>query len=173
MRHIKSTDIRAGFLLVLAIATVSFASFKIGRQKTDFENLQQLTELVRLSNQYSGMPSDSSLRKFLVNANIKFPHIVYAQAIHESNHFTSNLCVTNHNLFGMRYPGSRVTTAIGEVNGYAYYENWIDSVIDYALWFQTYAHKCQTDNDVYALLGHRYAKDPDYARMIKEIASSY
>lgn len=139
-------------------------------QLIEYEKQEQLT---LLSARYSGTITDSLLSAAIKAANIKFPYIVHAQAVYESANFRSGLFGRNHNLFGMRYPGSRVTTAIGEVRGFAYYDDWVDSLIDYALWFQTYAHKCKTDEDVYRLLDKQYALQPGYSGMIRRLAEQY
>jgi hypothetical protein len=82
--------------------------------------------------------SEEKLKQLLINLNVKFPDIAFAQARYESGNFgknkNANLFYSNHNLFGMRVAMSRPTTNIGEENNFAIYENWVMSVIDYAFW---------------------------------------
>ena len=63
----------------------------------------------------------------------KHKDIVVAQAILESGWFKSNNFKVNNNLFGMRYPHTRVTCSDSAINGYAHYPNWHMSVVDYYL----------------------------------------
>ena len=51
--------------------------------------------------------------------NIKFPEIVFAQALLESGELKSTVTKLNNNLFGMKYPYKRNTTAVGVRKGYA------------------------------------------------------
>jgi flagellum-specific peptidoglycan hydrolase FlgJ len=70
----------------------------------------------------------------ILNLDIKFPDIVLAQAVLESGNFESKVTKHNNNLFGMRMPKVRQTTAVGQRYGYARYYNWKESVKDYKLW---------------------------------------
>src|SRR5690554_5717238 len=42
------------------------------------------------------------------NYNFRFPHIVYAQALQETGHFTSNNFLKYNNVFGMKVAKSRI-----------------------------------------------------------------
>ena len=95
-------------ILLVLLATTMFASARTPNQREVYE------ELVRL--------------------DVKFPDIVLAQTILESGNFSSKVAKQNNNLFGMRMPKIRETTAIGQRYGYARYYNWKESVKDYKLW---------------------------------------
>ena len=95
-------------ILLVLLATTMFASARTPNQREVYE------ELIRL--------------------DVKFPDIVLAQTILESGHFVSKIAKQNNNLFGMRMPKIRETTAIGQRYGYARYYNWKESVKDYKLW---------------------------------------
>lgn len=79
-------------------------------------------------------PNQREVYEELVRLDVKFPDIVLAQTILESGNFSSKVAKQNNNLFGMRMPKVRETTAIGQRYGYARYYNWKDSVKDYKLW---------------------------------------
>lgn len=72
--------------------------------------------------------------KEIVRLNIKHPDVVIAQAMLESGNFKSNLFQKNNNIFGMKYPRQRSTTAAGNRYGQSFYKNWYDSIKDYKLW---------------------------------------
>lgn len=80
------------------------------------------------------IPSHKEVFATIVNAGIKFPEVAFAQAILESGHFRSKIAKQNNNLFGMRMPNKRQTTAIGTKYGYAKYKSWQASVEDYKNW---------------------------------------
>jgi len=59
---------------------------------------------------------------------------VVAQTAHETAGYTSNIFKKNNNLFGMKYAGQY--NAAGEKNGYAYYNNYTQSIYDFIQWVQ-------------------------------------
>ena len=69
-----------------------------------------------------------------VKNRIKYPDVALAQSMWETGHFKSNVFKSNFNLFGMKKPEKRPTTATGENRGHAQYKNWVDSVKDYKMW---------------------------------------
>jgi len=89
------------------------------------------------------------------------PLIIMAISAHETNNFTSTVYHNNNNLFGMRMPKSRETTALGDTNadGYANYANIEDSIEDFVLWFQSNGLSMSftsTDEIVTAMHQHKY-----------------
>jgi hypothetical protein len=115
------------------------------------------------------------LYQTIVLMGIKFPDIVFAQSILESGHFKSNLAKTNNNIFGMKLPKVRETTAIGKgKSGYAKYESWIHSVEDYSYWQN---HMVKNDNisrsEYFYLLGKVYATDKNYVSRLKRKIIEY
>jgi uncharacterized FlgJ-related protein len=112
----------------------------------------------------------------IIEKNIKFPEVVFAQAVLESGHFKAPIFTTKNNLFGMRVPKKRETTAINKgKKGYAKYHSWDSSVEDYLLWQQfTLKNKSQLTKSQYlSLLGRIYAKDKDYVLTLKKVMSKY
>jgi len=101
--------------------------------------------------------------------NVKFPHIVYAQSILETGYWNSKIFVENNNLFGMKSASSRITTSRCNVNGHAYYNNWKESLYDYALYQSSYLRKIKTEDEYLNYLSNSYAGDPGYVRKIKSI----
>ena len=96
---------------------------------------------------------------------IKFPEIVIAQIKLETGYLTSDLLVSNNNLFGMRYPRQRETTAKRDLGGYSYYDTWIHSILDYKIWQDKY----YKDGDYYQFLNRIYAEDTIYINKLKQI----
>lgn len=111
--------------------------------------------------------SDKIAFDFMVEAGIEHPHIVLAQMKLESGNYTSKLALENNNYFGMKQPRRRLTTSLGEKNGYASYKSWVHSVLDYALWQKEYA-KQLTENQYLDSLS-KYAEDKKYILKIKKL----
>jgi uncharacterized FlgJ-related protein len=106
------------------------------------------------------------LKNYLEQLNVKYPDIVMAQAELESGGFTSKLFRENNNMFGMKISTSRPTTQNGEQNGYAYYNTWRESVLDYAMYSATYLNKIKSKPEYLQYLGEHYAEDSCYVKKI-------
>jgi flagellum-specific peptidoglycan hydrolase FlgJ len=105
----------------------------------------------------------------IIKTGVKFPEIVFAQAVLESAHFKSPLFERANNLFGMQYPIKRETTAVSSTNGYSKYENWHESVYDYKLWqdFLFNRRGELTQAEYFAYLHKWYAEDKKYVTKVK------
>lgn len=93
----------------------------------------------------------------LIEKEVLFPEIVYAQAILETGNFTSNLCINKNNLFGL-YNSKR--------KEFYSFEKWEDSVDAYKKYIQ-YKYK---GGDYFKFLDSiGYAEDPNYIKKLKII----
>jgi hypothetical protein len=126
----------------------------------------ELKNGVVLNNHQFNLFSKENLARLIYNLKIAHPDIVMAQAIIESGNFKSNIFKENNNLFGMKMPEYRKTTAIGINRGHAVYRNWRESVIDYALWQGKRARYSTTNQYLRRL--RSYAADPNYITKIKK-----
>lgn len=113
--------------------------------------------------------SPEKLKAYILSLNIKYPHIVLAQAEIETGHFTSNIFKENHNLFGMKVATKRPTTNKGEENGHAYYDNWKESVVDYAFYSAQYLKDIKSEKEYLQYLKQSYAQDTTYVTKILRI----
>ena len=95
-------------------------------------------------------------KEYLLQLNIKFPHIVYAQAVLETGNFNSKIFTANHNLFGMKQARVRATTNLGSELGHAMYGHWRESVVDYALFQCAFLTKIKTEEGYYEYLKHHH-----------------
>lgn len=107
----------------------------------------------------------------MVCLNIKYPHIVLAQAQIESNNFKSRLFRRNKNMFGMKVAKSRPTCAQRSANGYAFYDTWRESIIDYAFYQSSFLRN-KSESDYIAALAASYASDTTYASKIRHLSKS-
>lgn len=113
--------------------------------------------------------SKEKLKAHILQLNMKFPRIVYAQACLESGNFKSDLFRTNNNLFGLKTATKRPTTHKGEEHGYAYYDTWRASVEDYAFYSATYLNDLKTESEYLAYLKQNYAEDTLYVEKLRAI----
>lgn len=113
--------------------------------------------------------SEDKLVESIQKLNFRFPHIVLAQAKHESGHFKSSIFKESNNMFGMKEAKIRLNLAAGTQYGHAYYDKWEDSLLDYALYYSTYLHKCKTEEQYFDLLSQSYAEDPEYVTLLKRM----
>lgn len=116
------------------------------------------------------------------------PEVVLAQVKLESGHLTSHLLRRSNNMFGMRYPMKRKTTAIGiyipsldsvvtgtrdeikkyaQYSSYAVYARWQDAVADYKLWQD---HAFRVNERYIDFIQKNYAEDSAYVQRIKILA---
>ena len=104
--------------------------------------------------------------------NFKHPEIVYAQSILETGNFTSPIFKENHNMFGMKLPRTRATTAIGEDRGHATFENWKSSLHDYGMYYNAYLRELN-EEQYYEFLKKYYAEDPNYIIKVMNLAEKF
>lgn len=106
---------------------------------------------------YSKSPQDG-LMEALLYYKIKYPHIVYTQAVLETGHFKSDLCINNNNLFGLY--NSRTKK-------YHVFNHWTESVVAYRDFIQK---RYNSSEDYYEFLSRiGYAQDPEYIDKVKKI----
>ena len=102
---------------------------------------------------------------YIFELRLEHPYIVYAQAILESNDFTSHIYKANNNMFGMKMPERRPTLAIGINRGHAVYRNWQECLTDYAIYQSSYKRGLTEEEYLKSL--NSYAKDTSYIHKIR------
>lgn len=113
--------------------------------------------------------SEYNLIKVMNQVGILFPDVVMAQSRLETGNFTSKVFKENNNLFGMKLPRVRNTTAIGEQNSHATYASWLQSVADYKLWQDEVIKKYRTKRAYLRYLSKNYAEDKKYIHKLKQM----
>ena len=128
-----------------------------------------IEEVVVVLEKDSNAFSQEALVEELKRLNVRFPHIVLAQAILETGYYESRIYNENNNLFGMKQARARATTALGTQLGHAYYNNWKESVTDYALYQAAYLNKLRTEKKYLSYLDRNYAEAKDYDKKLEVI----
>jgi hypothetical protein len=155
------------FRCLLTATLLLFTSIKVCSQ----EKLVQKVVVQKDDN-----VTKEKLYEQIIKFGIKFPDIVFAQAMIESGELTSKLFKTANNMFGMRFPSIRETTAQGKTtSGYSRYEDWNFGVYDYFLWQDHMLRNRDeiTKSQYFSLLGRVYAEDPNYVSKVKKKVSQY
>lgn len=113
-----------------------------------------------------------NLYEEILKQGIKFPDVVFAQAVIETGNFTSKLFRNANNLFGMKLPKKRETLAVGkEKRGFAVFESWTHSVNDYLLWqeFIFRNKEIKTKKQYLAYLNKNYAENKSYISYLNRV----
>lgn len=106
---------------------------------------------------FSQTPKEG-LEEALSYYGLEHKDIVYAQAVLETGHFKSNVCLNYNNLFGLYDSKSK---------DYYKFNHWTESIVAYKEWVQT---KYQPPNNYYTFLEEiNYAEDKNYTKLLKEI----
>jgi len=141
--------------------------------ETELEGMPYEEKVIIINEIEKDAFSQEALVEELKRLNIKFPHIVLAQAMIESGHFQSNIFMANNNLFGMKQARQRCTTAKGTNLNHAYYDNWKESVMDYALFQSAYLRKLKTEAQYLKYLDRNYAEAQNYDKAINNMIESH
>lgn len=154
--HIVKIGIASVILIIIVSSSLQYDKKQIEKQvMVIMKEHDQFTE-ERLVDNIKGM-------------NFKFPYIVYAQALLETNHFKSIIFKENNNLFGMKEATQRIYTSKGSQNGHAYYTNWMNSLYDYGFYCATYLSSIKQEDEYYNYLSQSYAEDKNYVDKLKLI----
>jgi len=148
---------------VFGLIFMSFMSIST-MEVSEYERILQIT----LEGEKHRQFTEEKLIEKLKELNVKYPHIVLAQAKLESNNYSSRIFMENHNLFGMKEARVRINLAKGTQYKHAYYNTWQESVLDYAFWAATYGSKCKTEDQYFKLLSG-YAEDEGYQVKLRNI----
>ena len=166
--HLKFEPVRYSNYLKTVLGAFTIAAI-VSFNVMEVEDYERILE-INISGEREF--SEKKLIRKLKELNIRYPHIVLAQAKLESNNYSSRIFIDNHNLFGMKKARVRINLARGTQYNHAYYGTWQESVLDYAFWMATYGSKCKTEQQYYNLL-NGYAEDPNYQAKLKSIINKH
>ena len=167
----KLKDISHIFLAISIIAYIGVHTFITISHTKEIEHLNNKLDSITISNInnnnyiYSYTPvfenktPEEGIDEALQYYNIEHPTIVKAQAILETAHFTSDLCVKNNNRFGLYDSKNK---------RYYSYNHWWESIEAYKKLIQK-----KYDNSKYYYMfleDIKYAKDKEHINKLKEIA---
>jgi len=144
----------------------------VGGRYAKFEALDDLEKeilILDLQNERNRFTEEKFIDE-LKRLNVKYPHIVMAQSILETGHWKSQVFKANHNLFGMKQANIRINTAKGTNLNHAYYDNWQESLYDYAFYQCRYMSSVHSEEDYFLALDASYAAaGGDYSKALKQV----
>jgi len=129
----RNLSIKIIFFLTILITTFTILVYNYGFNKGIKSEIME-KDIIMIYNETEN--SSFTKRKFydyLKEVNIRFPELVFAQAIKESG-LKSHIFKLNHNPFGMKEASKRPNKQNGSQFNHAYYNTWKDAVIDYAMY---------------------------------------
>lgn len=147
---------------LITIAFVLFSNFTIAQER-----------LISINNDSLKLNYFNVYNQIISN-NIEFADIVFCQAILESGHFKSKVAKYNNNLFGMRHPKKRITKSKGSRYKYAFFDSWVESVIDYKLWQNNFLkNKKISRKDYMDYIEKKYCGYSNYLNNLNKIHKKY
>lgn len=164
--HRKLNFLKAAGYLAAGIGIISVASYYMGINSS-LDNMTEYERVIMIKKHDEF--SQDKLVEMLKDLNVKFPHIVLAQAKTESGHFKSGIFFENNNLFGMKEAQRRISTAEGTNRNHAYYNHWRESVYDYAFYQCRYLSGIKSEAEYFEYLGASYAEDTQYVSKLKNM----
>ena len=165
MKFKDITHIFLALSIIVYVCVNTFTTKDYVKRITYLEN--KLDSLIVNNNNYSyshiitfeNKTPEEGIDEALQYYNIEHPTIVKAQAILETAHFTSDLCVKNNNLFGLYDSKNK---------RYYSYNHWWESIEAYKKFVQ---RKYNNSKYYYRFLEDiKYAKDKEYINKVKKIA---
>lgn len=155
--------------VIIGVVGLTILSYALGRF-TKLEDYAQFEKELVVVSMNQDKFEEEKLVAMLEELDVKFPHIVLAQSIIETGHWTSKIYRENHNLFGMKEARSRVSTAQGTQYNHALYSHWRESVYDYAFYQARYMGGVRTEAEYFQALDASYARtDGSYSAALKGI----
>lgn len=176
-KRIKTSKLLKVLLGVVIFATLGFTAAINNATdeafETELETMPYEEKVIIINEIEKDAFSQEALVEELKRLNIRFPHIVLAQSMLETGHFESNVFRANNNLFGMKQARQRCTTARGTNLNHAYYDNWKESVMDYALFQSAYLRDLKTEAQYFSYLDRNYAEAQNYDQAVKNMIDKY
>lgn len=158
MKNIKSPTIIVVLLIVIWFNfVISAISYKHGFNKGKKDEITEKDVVLLYIDSENNSFSKKNFYEYLKRVNVKFPELVFAQAMKESG-FTSRIWKDNHNPFGMKQATKRPNMQSGVLHNHATYDTWKHAIIDYAF-YQIYIgiNKMKTKEDYL-----QYLKEMNY-----------
>jgi hypothetical protein len=114
-KYIKVTPILFAFLMInMFCVMLGFVSSR-NIVNTDYMTKEQKVHIINDLDKFS----IAEYKQALTDLNVKYPRVVYAQALVESNNFKSSIFIENNNSLGMKEAVIRPTINVGTNRGHA------------------------------------------------------
>ena len=160
-------------VLAFAISFLLFISIFLIPSKKDVVTKKTVKEVNMPKKHIKvNIPLQKRVLSFIKEVGIKYPDVVYAQALIESGHFKSKHFKEKNNIFGMRKAMQRSTLGSGNVGEFVSFRSIEEAIIDYKLYQMTFINKIHSKQEYLNRLCTRYCKDLGYERLILSVIDS-
>ena len=156
----KQLSIAIGAITLFSLIMLYIVLWATSRGPKEYKPSETNTDTLEYRQHFHSKLPQDGLMEALIYYDVKYPHIVYAQALIETGNFKSDLCLSDNNLFGL-YNSSR--------NKYHRFDHWTESVIAYKDFIQ---RRYKPPEDYYEFLQRiGYAEDPNYISKLKKVVN--
>lgn len=150
-------------IIILGASITIFIVINLFKETKKIENkpiINAIDTVISEEPKFFSQTPQEGLEEALVYYKLEHKEIVLAQAILETGHFTSDVCVKYNNLFGLYNSKEKQ---------YYRFAHWSESVIAYKEWIQ---RRYQSPDNYYTFLKElNYAEDKNYTKTLKEIVN--
>ena len=147
------------FNIIISIAVIALIVSYVGPHSKDikYKPPEVIVDTLEYKQHFHSKLPQDGLMEALIYYDVKYPHIVYAQAVIETGNFKSGLCLNDNNLFGL-YNSNK--------GKYHSFNHWTESVVAYKNFIQ---YKYKPSENYYEFLQRiGYAEDTDYISKLKK-----
>ena len=153
---------------ILVIISLQITEYKsIEHKSVDSSNkkvsclyTKELSDTFKVKPKFLTQSPKDGLEEALIYYKVHHEDIVYAQAILETGHFKSRVCLEYNNLFGLYNSRKKQ---------YYRFNHWSESVIAYKNWIQ---RRYKPSEDYYIFLDRiKYAESIEYIPLLKKIVN--
>lgn len=149
---------KEGFLLLLGIVIGFNVPRKVTEPTREIKIVRDTTivDTILVKSKPVVLPlTKENVKKELLSQNIPHHKIVLSQSLLETGHYTSKLCKTHNNIFGIK-----------KGNNYKYYNNWQECISDYK---KRISNRYEGGDYYQFLVNIKYASDQLYIEKLKSI----
>lgn len=160
MRHDKIRDAIIYIILGAAIYALGNEEVKEVQHKISYKEVKKI-----IYKEKEDKFTPEKFKEYLLELNLRYPEIIFAQARLETGNFTSRAFREQNNLFGLHVARQRPTLAKKGKGRLAHYSSWRDSVVDYAFLVADRMRKLESREDYLRYLDANYDV-PGYSKKL-------
>ena len=160
---------------LLVIGILIFMAFIFGKAYSKYELQNKIDNAIIKCDMLTDSIYDKTILSWenidfwICYFKLRHPDIIKAQIIQECGYdLTSKICIENNNLFGMKLPYKRVTTALYQNRGHAGFSTYIECIKDMKMFQDAYYDTMKT---YYSFL-QRYAQDSNYVKKVFKLTKN-
>ena len=160
MRHNQIRDAILYIILGAAIYALGNEEVKEVQHRISYKEVKKI-----IYKEKEDKFTPEKFKEYLLELNLKYPEIIFAQARLETGNFTSRAFREQNNLFGLHVARQRPTLAKKGRGRLAHYNSWRDSVVDYAFLVADRMRKLESREDYLRYLDANYDV-PGYSKKL-------